>query len=234
MGRPRSISDEAVLDAVIELALRVGPSRVTLATAAEACGLSSASLAQRFGSKRALLLAADKRAVGRWVDAFVKAEGATPLARIIDGLVQAMGPQSSPERIAHSLALLQLDLDDPDFHAETLRGAREVRRRLVTELEAAVAAGELRGGTDTAGLARLLETTYHGASIGWAIHREGSLEQWVRDQLDDVLAPHRTVGVKGSVGDRRRRPALEGTAGSSRSVSARSQVEHRAVSPDNS
>ena len=47
----------------------------------------------------------------------------------------------------------------PDFHAETLRGARAVRARIVRDLGAALAAGELRSGTDVATLAKLVETT---------------------------------------------------------------------------
>jgi hypothetical protein len=50
---------------------------------------------------------------------------------------------------------------------------------------------ELCAGTDVATLATLIETTYHGAMIGWAIHRERPLSEWMRDQVEAVLAPHR-------------------------------------------
>jgi hypothetical protein len=90
--------------------------------------------------------------------------------------------------------MLQLDLADPDFHAETLRGARTVRARIERDLVAALDAGELRAGTDTATLATLVETVYHGAMIGWAIHRDHSLAEWMRAQVEAVLAPHRTAG----------------------------------------
>ena len=42
-------------------------------------------------------------------------------------------------------------------------------------------------------LAQLVETTYHGAMIGWAIHRKGTLADWMREQVEAVLAPHRTA-----------------------------------------
>jgi hypothetical protein len=42
-------------------------------------------------------------------------------------------------------------------------------------------------------LAELVETTYHGAMIGWAIHRENTLAHWMREQVEAVLAPHRTA-----------------------------------------
>jgi AcrR family transcriptional regulator len=193
MPRPRTISDEAVLDTVLALAYRVGPARVTFAAAAAEVGLSAATLVQRFGTKRDLLLAADKRGIDLWVAALDRSTADSPLTRVVEGLVFAAGPVATPEQMANSVALLQLDLADPDFHAETLRGARAVRARILRDLGAALEAGELRSDSDLARLAALVETTYHGAMIGWAIHREGTLADWMREQLEAALAPHRTA-----------------------------------------
>ena len=33
----------------------------------------------------------------------------------------------------------------------------------------------------------------HGAMIGWAIHRESTLADWMREQVEAVLAPHQTA-----------------------------------------
>jgi AcrR family transcriptional regulator len=193
MPRPRTISDEAVLDTVLALAYRVGPARVTFAAAAAEVGLSAATLVQRFGTKRDLLLAADKRGIDLWVAALDRSTADSPLTRVVEGLVFAAGPVATPEQMANSVALLQLDLADPDFHAETLRGARAVRARILRDLGAALEAGELRSDSNLARLATLVETTYHGAMIGWAIHREGTLADWMREQLEAALAPHRTA-----------------------------------------
>lgn len=192
MPRPRTISDEVVLDAVLALAHRVGPARVTFAAAAAETGLSAATLVQRFGTKRDLLLAADKRGIEQWVGALDRSTASSPLARLVEGLVLAVDPDATPEQMANSVAMLQLDLADPDFHAETLRGARAFRARIARDLSAALAAGELRSGTDVTSLAELVETTYHGAMIGGAIHREHALTDWVRHQVEAVLAPYRT------------------------------------------
>ena len=81
MPRPRTVSDEAILDAVLDLAHRVGPARVTLASAADEAGLSAATLVQRFGTKRDLLLAADKRGVDLWVGALERDGGVPARAR---------------------------------------------------------------------------------------------------------------------------------------------------------
>jgi AcrR family transcriptional regulator len=193
MPRPRTTSDEAILDAVLALARRVGPARVTFAAAAAEAGLSAATLVQRFGTKRELLLAADKRGIDLWVGALDSSTAASPLARVVEVLVLAVDPDTTPEQMANSVAMLQLDLADPDFHAETLRGARAIRASIAHDLAAALQAGELRPGTDVAALAKLVETTYHGAMIGWAIHRESTLADWMREQVEAVLAPHRTA-----------------------------------------
>lgn len=191
MPRPRTVSDEDVLDGVLALAHRVGPAKLTLAAAAREVGLSPATLIQRYGTKHELLLAADRRGVERWVTPVEEAEHPSPLDRVVEGLVGAVDPDMTPEAMANSVAMLQLDLVEPDFHAATLRGARRLRAALERHLRAASDAGELREGTDIAALAKLVETTYHGAMIGWALHREGSLPAWMRQQIEAVLAPLR-------------------------------------------
>jgi AcrR family transcriptional regulator len=193
MPRTQTVSDEAILATVLDLAHRIGPARLTFAAVAAEVGLSAATLVQRFGSKRGLLLAADKRGVDLWVGALDRSTAASPLARVVEGLVLAVEDIATPERMANSVAMLQLDLADPDFHAETLRGARAVRAHIGRDLSAALDAGELSAGTDVAALAALVETTYHGAMVGWAIHREGALADWMREQVEAVLAPHRAT-----------------------------------------
>ena len=64
----------------------------------------------------------------------------SPLARVVEGLVRAAGPDTTPEQMANSVALLQLDLAEADFHAETLRGARAVRARIASSLADALTA----------------------------------------------------------------------------------------------
>ncbi|MFC7624352.1 TetR/AcrR family transcriptional regulator [Microlunatus sp. GCM10028923] len=192
MPRPRTVSDEDLLDAVLALAHRIGPGRVTFAAVAAEVGLSAATLVQRFGSKRGMLLAADRRGVDLWVGSLDRADSGSALERVEEGLVGAIAGIDSPEEMANSIALLQLDLTDPDFHAETLRGARAVRAGVERELAAAIDAGELRSGTDPAALATLIETVYHGALIGWAIHRDGTPADWLRGQVRAALDPYRS------------------------------------------
>jgi hypothetical protein len=55
-------------------------------------------------------------------------------------------------------------------------------------LDDAVAAGELRLGTDTVTLTRQVETTITGSLFTWATYREGTAASWIRRDLDMVLA----------------------------------------------
>lgn len=140
--------------------------------------ISDDTLALRVGPARgrslmpSLTFAADKRGADLWVGALDRSTATSPLELVLEGLVLAVNSDATPEQMANSVAMLQLDLADPDFHGETLRGARAVRARIGRDLSAALTTGELRSGTDVATLAKLVETPYHGAMIGWAIHRE--------------------------------------------------------------
>lgn len=155
-------------------------------------GLSASTLVQRFGSKRALLLAADGWAIERWVDGMdeVSPEGSA-LDRLVAGLLHAVDAGTRVEEMANSVSLLQIGLADREFHAQTKDGAARLRIRIAARLREALANGELRAGVDPALLAELVEVTYHGAMISWAIHREGPLVASLRSRFLQLLDPYR-------------------------------------------
>jgi AcrR family transcriptional regulator len=191
--RPKTVDDDAVLDAAIRLIERGGPAAVTFSAVAAEVGLAPATLVQRFGSKRGLLLAVAHRGAA---DAAAPLREAaqrhrSPLKGLVAGLVRQSSSVASPEAVANSLAFLQIDLSDPDFHELALAHTEAVRGEITTALDAAVAAGELAH-EDTGRLAQAVQTTYNGALITWAIYRKGRLETWLRRELDVLLAPHRT------------------------------------------
>src|SRR5262245_45373389 len=84
MPRPRTATDAAILEAAHRVIARLGPARVTLADVGREAGLSPATLVQRFGSKRGLLLALARAAAGSVGDCFaaVRAAHASPLAAL--------------------------------------------------------------------------------------------------------------------------------------------------------
>jgi AcrR family transcriptional regulator len=188
-GRPRTHSDDALLDATFRAVGAVGPARLTLADVAREAGVAPATLVQRFGSKRALLVAAAARAAAR-ADAALPEPGDAPLAALVDGLVGLTAPVRDPAAFANHLALLQLDLADPQLRAHAVAHARGLRRAIRRLLDAAVLAGALEP-CDTRALADAVHATYHGAQLDWAVDRRGTLARRVRGAVEAVLACRR-------------------------------------------
>ena len=188
---------------------RLGPVRLTLAEVAREAGLSAATLVQRFGSKRGLLLAVSASAVTGIDGCFeailerVRRERRSPLAALIDAATEMSRNSQSPEEMANHLAFLQIDVSDPDFHAHMLELSRRIESGYRALLDAAVAAGEIVK-CDTARLARAIGGLCGGSLIGWAVFREGTAEAWVRKDLDVLIGPYRTASRPKKGGRRRR------------------------------
>lgn len=192
MSRPKVVSDETVLAEVLHLVQRIGPERFTLAAAGKQTGLSPSTLVQRFGSKRALLLAADRWAVERWVDGMDSVpETGSALDRLVAGMVYTVEPGTTPDEMANSVSLLQIALSDSEFHASTKDGAVRLRAKIIDRVREAAANDELRPDVDLDDLAELVEIAYHGAMISWAIHRDGSILESMKRSFARLLRPYR-------------------------------------------
>jgi AcrR family transcriptional regulator len=191
--RPRTIDDSAVLEATAALIGRVGPAAVTLQGVASEVGLSAATLVQRFGSKRDLLLAVARAAGPSASEPFAaaRASRSSPLDALVEALVATVASIDTPATLANHLAFLQMDLQDPDFHALALADARERRAAIADLLDEAVAAGELHRATATDALAGLVQTAFNGAMVTWAIYADGSLDAFMREHLRALLGPYR-------------------------------------------
>ena len=207
--RPRTVADADVLAAAARTINRVGPLNVTLADVAAAAGLSPATLVQRFGSKRGLLLALVRHGAGAVGECFAEARRthASCLGALVAAATQMTRTMQTPEELANGLAFLQMDVSDPDFHRLALAHSRETIAGYRGLLDDAVRAGELRP-CDTAALARAIGALSGGSLIAWAIHRQGTAERWVRQDIETLLGPHRTAprpGARSRTAPRRRR-----------------------------
>jgi AcrR family transcriptional regulator len=197
-GRPRSVSDETIFGVVSEVIARGGPSGLTLAAIGEQAGLSAPAVAQRFGTKRGLLLAYAGRGQDVVAAAFDTAASAnrSPLRALRVALETLARPFQTRESLANNLAFLQLDLVDADLRAHAVDQSREFRRRIEDLLDQARLSGELTNNTDIRSLAKSVYITYNGALITWAIDGKGTLRQWLRQSLDATLAPHATPSME--------------------------------------
>src|SRR4051794_30236204 len=102
MGRPRTVSDEQILAGAARVIARVGPARLTLAEVGREVGLSAATLVQRFGSRRGVLLAVARHgadALPRRVSA--AQQSSTPVAALIDTLADLADTMRSSEEFAN-------------------------------------------------------------------------------------------------------------------------------------
>jgi AcrR family transcriptional regulator len=198
--RPRKVSDDEVFAAAHRATMRLGPGELTLAEIAAEAGVTAGALAQRFGSKRGLLLALAERAAASAGDSIraLQAAHRSPLAAV-RAYAECMAQLAqSPAALARNLAYLQVDLADPEFRAHLAVQARATRAGLHELLKAAVAAGELVRGTDTRALARTVEVVLSGSLLTWAFYHDGTAARWIRADVDAVLAPY--------LGTRRRHP----------------------------
>jgi AcrR family transcriptional regulator len=190
--RPRTISDAQVLAAAQRAMSRLGPARLTLAEVAREAGLSAATLVQRFGSKRGLMLALWSGAV-EGIDACfagLRPQFASPVDALLAAATQMSRHTQSPEEMSNHLAFLQIDLSDPEFRTNMLRMSERTEAGYRALLDEAVAIGEIVR-CDTARLARAISAIAGGSLIAWAVFRKGTAEAWVRGDLDTLLAPYR-------------------------------------------
>ena len=192
-GRPRNVSDEDLINATIRVMSRLGPVKLTLAEVAKEAGVTAATLVQRFGSKRAMMLKISADAAASMDGCFDMVRAAHPKsplnALIAAGAGMAQHAQS-PEELANSLAFLQIDITDPDFYVHTLEMSRKNLAGYRALLKDAIAAGELKP-HDTLRMARAINAMAGGSLISWAILREGTAERWVKRDLETLLAPYR-------------------------------------------
>ncbi len=206
MPRPRTATDADILEGAIRAISRVGPGRLTLTEVGREVGLSPATLLQRFGSKRGLLLALAGHAATSIDDCFAAARRATgsPLDALLVTAMDMARHVESPEALANHLAFLQIDLSDPAFHTLALSGAQRTLAGYEVLLREAISIGDLAP-CNVRQLARAIQAMTGGSLINWAIHRDGQLLDWLRTDLEALLGPHRRVAA--SPLERANRPA---------------------------
>ena len=189
--RPRTVTDEAILQATATIIGRLGPSRFTLADVGREVALSPATLVQRFGSKRGLMLALARSSAAFVDDCFaqIRADHPSPREALIVAASFMAGMVESPESLANHLAFLQIDLSDPEFHALALESHLANLRGYRALIEDAIEAGELAD-CDAERLARTLLSLSGGSLIAWAIERRGDVRDFVRSDIEAALEPY--------------------------------------------
>jgi AcrR family transcriptional regulator len=171
---------------------RYGPQELTLAHIAAEAGVTAGRLVQRFGSKRALLLALSNRfgRGGGEMFAAMRRASPSPLGALRAYAACMAGLAPTPDALSRNLAYLQIDLTDPEFRANLLANARATRRQLEALVREAAKGGELAEATPVRQLARTVETVVSGALMTWACYQEGTAERWLAREVEAVLEPY--------------------------------------------
>lgn len=191
--------DSAILAAASRVVSREGPERFTLADVGEEVGLSAATLVQRFGSKRQLLLLMLEQTVnlvnGRFAAA--AAAGDSPLDALYAAALDRADPTHGPENVANGLAFMLLEINDPDFHAISVASAKQAIDAYKVMLDNAIEVGELcENGLDTLDLAETVHSVTLGSLMMWVILRDGATKPQTRRDLDTLLRPYRRAPRK--------------------------------------
>lgn len=176
MPRPKRISDEAVLEAALRVMLRAGPEDFTLRAVSREAGVAPATLLQRFGDKRSLIV----RALARDNSGFAELVGRAPPGpgreAVLD-LFRLMTPEGDDlEQLATGLLWLREDFRDPALNA--------LARERFGVLRAAIAERLPPLPLPAAACAALLEAQWQGAINQWGFFREGTLAEHVAASLN--------------------------------------------------
>lgn len=192
MPRRKLRSDDDVLDQAAVVMQRLGPD-FTLADVSRVSGLSPATLVQRFGDKRGLVVRAAARGNDRFVAALAEAPRATGVDAVIDLFWTVTPSEQEQAALAEQLHWLRDDLRDPDLNVL----ARERRARLHAAVVERLPPLPIQAET----AARLLEAQWRGALLQWGLEPKGALADYVADSLTDWFSlaslPSSSPGLAG-------------------------------------
>lgn len=177
MPRPRTLSDEVLLDAALGVMRKHGPAGVTFAAVATASGLAAATLVQRFGSKPALLRAALLRAWDRLDARTAELDATAPptVTGAVALLVELSADYGAGDSYADGLLVLREDLRDPALRARGRRWGDALAEALARRL------GDAEGLRPDLG--RLMASQWQGAVLWWGFDPERPVGEAVAQAL---------------------------------------------------
>lgn len=182
MPRPKTQSDETVLATALALMTERGPEALTFASLAERCGLSGATLVQRFGSKAELKRSALLHAWDRLDEETARLAEAVP--RTPDGAIEMLVGLSAQygeiEGYADTLRLLREDLRDPVLRSRGVAWMETLRRAL------GACFADTPDLPESAGL--ILATQWQGSLLWWSFNPSRRIELHVRESLRGFIS----------------------------------------------
>lgn len=181
MPRPKTVSDEQVLDAANRILFERGAADFTLSEIAAHVGLSRAALIQRFKNRDTILRLMAKReveATRAYLNGLPSASGGQGTWQFLVEIVEGMGDGSDfPVRVH----LAWLESRDAE-----LRSLAHCRYQLV---QSAIAQRlPVPEPTEAEGVAAMLHAVIAGATMQWIVTRDGPLPDYVLARLRRAMA----------------------------------------------
>ena len=181
MPRPKTRSDRDVLEHALKLIHERGPEALTFANLSGLCGLSPATLVQRFETKaklkQAALLSAWDRLDAR-TTALAEEAPKTPDGAI--ALLVGLSHYGNIDAYAEGLLVLREDLRDPALRA---RGAAW-KTALTAAIDSCFA--DVPFTPEDVGL--LMASQWQGSLLWWAFDPQGTIEEYVAARLRRFVA----------------------------------------------
>ncbi|SCZ12426.1 TetR/AcrR family transcriptional regulator [Microvirga guangxiensis] len=187
MARPKTIPDEQVLDTLLGALMESGPDGLTFTIASNACGLSPATLVQRYGAREAMVEVILLRAWDR-LDAETEAadaeEALTPEGAI-NLLLRLMPPETAERDASNGLLLLREDMRNPVLRRRGAAWGHRLAAALGGRLSRDPAKGKRLGWQ--------MASLWQGAHTWWAFTREEPPGQAIRRVLEEWVADIRRM-----------------------------------------
>ncbi len=194
MPRPKLFSDDVVLDATRRVIRRLGPERFTLADVAAEVGLARSTLIQRFENRVGLfrrVMARSTERLASELSGLPGGAGAQEVWRFLEALVSVL----ESERVNEYLLTVVEEMSDPVLAELARRRLRLIRQAIAERLPPSL--------PDRGEIARHLQAVLQGASMQWAIERDGELSRFVAARLRTAL----TLLFRGENCEPRARPS---------------------------
>jgi AcrR family transcriptional regulator len=177
MPRSKTLSDNDVLETALTLIHERGPQALTFASLAQACGLSAATLVQRFKNKAALKQSALLHAWDRLDEKTARLAATVP--KTADGAIELLVGLSRDyggiESYAEGLLVLREDLRDPALRARGAAWKAALSRALddcFSDMPNA-----------PPGIGLLMASQWQGSLLWWGFDPQGKVEAFVENGL---------------------------------------------------
>lgn len=171
MRKPANLRKAEIVTAVLDLADRIGPDRVTTTLAASAVGVSQAALFRHFPTKAALWLEVADHVSGElnaaWQEALAGSDD--PLERLKCLVAAQLDQIAARPALPMLLFSRELNVGNEELRTTFRELLMQFQALIVAELSQAQQAGALRPDLALADVAMLVTSLVQGMAIRWSI-----------------------------------------------------------------